>query len=95
MHCQQKKLEDVELGPWGKIISFTVAMQQPAGGFYRGPVPYAYGLVDLDEELRIQTQFAGDFEKLRLGMTVKLVIETLHEDAEGSEIQIFRFQLID
>ena len=49
IQCQKKSLEDVKLSRKGKIASFTVVMQQPGGGFYKGPVPYAYGCVDLPE----------------------------------------------
>lgn len=92
IRCQQRKLQDVELSPLGTIVSFTAAMQPPAGGFYCGPVPYCYGLVDLDDGVRIETQLGGDVEQMRVGGRVRLAIETLYQDQDGNEVQVFRFQ---
>ncbi len=96
VHCQQRReLEDVELGPFGKIVSFTEVMQPPAGGHYHGPVPYCYGLIDLNDGVRVEAQLGGDFEKLKVGMKVNLVIEPLYVDSEGNEVQVFRFHPIE
>ena len=35
VHCQQQALEDVLLSPRGRISTFTVVRQQPAGGFFQ------------------------------------------------------------
>ena len=94
-HCQHEGLEDTSLSPRGKIVSFTTVMQSPAGGHYHGPVPFSFGLVDLDDGVRVETQLGGDFEKLRVGMDVELAIENLYKDQEGNEIQIFRFRPIE
>lgn len=92
IRCQQKKLEEIELCPLGRVVSFTVAMQPPAGGFYHGPVPYCYGLVELDDGVRILAGLGRSVEQLGIGMRVKLVIETLYEDQGGNNIQVFRFR---
>lgn len=90
-HCQAAALEAIELGPFGRIESFTAALQPPAGGFYRGPVPYCYGLVDLDEGLRVVSRLAGDYADLRRGMRVRLVSEDLCVDEQGRRVQAFSF----
>lgn len=90
-HCQAEALEPIELGPFGRIESFTAALQPPAGGFYRGPVPYCYGLVDLDEGLRVVSRLAGDYAHLRRGMRVTLVTEDLCVDEQGRRVQAFSF----
>jgi len=84
-------MEDVTLEGKGKIASFAVVEQAPAGGFYRGPVPYAYGTVHLSDGVGLQTLFAGDLDNLRVGMDVKLVIEKLFDDEEGNEIVTYKF----
>jgi uncharacterized OB-fold protein len=91
VHCQHEGLEGVELGPFGRIVSYTAVMQPPAGGYYHGQVPYNFGLVDLDDGVRIETHLGGDFEKLKVGMRVKLAIDTLYTDADGNEVQAYRF----
>ena len=94
VHCQGTNLEDIELSRRGKISSFTVAMQ-PAGAFYKGPVPYAYGCVDLPEGVRVETLFTGcDFDELEVDMDVELVIEKLAEDDEGNEVITYKFKPI-
>ncbi len=92
VHCQQKNMEEVKLSRHGKIASFTVVMQPPAGGFYRGPVPYAYGYVDLPEGVRVETLFAGDLDALETDMDVELVVEKLYEDDEGNECATYKFK---
>jgi hypothetical protein len=91
IHCQQRSLADVVLSGKGKIVSFSVVKQPPAGGFYKGPVPYAYGAVHLPEGLEVQGLFTGDVTGLRVGMDVELVIEKLFEDIEGNEILTYKF----
>nr|HID59948.1 DNA-binding protein [Desulfobacterales bacterium] len=92
IHCQQETLEDVRLSRRGKIVSFSVVMQQPGGDFYKGPVPYAYGCVDLPDGIRIESLFTtDDFNELKVGRDVELRIEKLYEDDEGNEVLTFKF----
>ena len=93
IHCYQKTLKEVLLSRDGKIFSFSVVMQQPGGGFYRGEVPYSYGLVDLPDGIRIWSLFdCENFEDLEQGQDVELVINKLHEDNEGNEVVTFKFR---
>ena len=94
LRCHKKTLVDVKLSNKGKIASFTIVEQAPAGGFYKGPVPYAYGFVDLSDKVRLRTLYGNDFAKLKVGMEVELVIETLYEDEQGNEVTTFKFQPI-
>jgi len=91
-HCQHEALKDITLSREGQISTFTVVTQQPAGGFYKGPVPYAYGFVDLPEGVRIKTQFKGDFRVLQAGLTVELCIEKLYENKEGEPVYTYMFR---
>ena len=94
VHCQKKGLKKVNLGPYGKVVSFSAAMQRPAGGYFFGQVPYCYGLVDLDEGARIQSHILADVGELYIGMDVELVVETLYEDSEVGEIEFYCFRPI-
>jgi uncharacterized OB-fold protein len=91
LRCHKKTLVDVMLSTKGKIASFTIVEQAPAGGFYKGPVPYAYGFVDLADQVRLKALFTNDFDKLRVGMDVELVIDTLYVDDLGNEVTTFKF----
>lgn len=95
IRCHQRNLQDIEFNPLGKVVSFTVAMQRPAGGFYHGSIPYCYGLVDLDDGVRIEAHLCGRSEQLEIGTRVKLGIKTFCEDESGNEIQIYCFEPID
>ena len=93
VHCNKTTLEDILLGRKGKIVTFSVVMQQPGGGFYKGPVPYAYGCVDMEAGIRIETLFStDDFDKLDVGKDVELVIEKLCDNEEGNEVLTFKFK---
>ena len=67
-------------------------MQRPPV-YYKGPVPYAEGFVELPGGVRVQTLLTDcDFEDITIGMEVEMVIETLHEDEEGNEIMTYKFR---
>ena len=85
--CQYPSLENVELSREGTIVSFTTVLQAPFA--YFGPVPYNYGLVDLDDGIRIETRLGGEFEKLKVGLKVVLAVETLYADKDGNDIEAF------
>jgi len=95
VHCQHPTLEDVALSPEGKIAAYTAVLQPPAGGAYFGPVPYNYGLVDLDDGIRVETQLGGEFAQLKVGLRVKLSIETFYADKDGNEVERFIFQPVE
>src|SRR4030067_1394309 len=91
-HCQSKNLEEVKLSRKGKIYAFTIVMQKPPE-YYKGPVPYAEGFVELPEGVRVETLFTDcNFDDLRIGMDVEMVIERLQEDEEGNEILAYKFR---
>jgi uncharacterized OB-fold protein len=91
VHCQRRSLEDVKLSGKGKIASFTVAEQAPAGGFYNGPVPYAYGAVHLSEGVELYSLLTGNLDELEVGMDVEMAIEKLFDDDDGNEIITYTF----
>jgi uncharacterized OB-fold protein len=91
-NCQSPELQEMLLGRRGKIFSFTVVVQRPASS-YKGPVPYAFGWVELPEGLRVETLFTGCApQDLRIGMDVELIIERLHDDPEGREVVCHKFR---
>lgn len=93
-HCQAVTLESVELGPYGHIDSFTAALQQPGGGFYHGPIPYCYGLINIDEGLRVVSRITGEYSTLSIGQRVELVTEDLCKDEQGRNVKAFSFVAI-
>lgn len=89
--CHKKGLTEIKLSSEGIIHAFTVVNQQPAGGFYKGPVPYAYGIVRLPEGVNIMTLYtACDWEEMKIGQKSEMVIEKLYEE-DGQEVLTFKF----
>ena len=96
VHCQKEGLEDIRLSRRGKIDAFTVITQQPGGGYYYGPIPYAIGVVELPEGVYIQTPLKTDrLDDLSIGQEVELVIEPIWEDPKGCELMSFKFQVVN
>jgi uncharacterized OB-fold protein len=94
-NCHKQNMKEVKLSQRGKIYSVTVVMQRPPV-YYRGPVPYAMGFVELPDGVRVQTLFTGcDPDALRIGMDAELVIDRLYEDDKGNEILTYKFRPVD
>ena len=92
-HCQSRDLERVEFSDRGKICTFTIVYQRPGGGWYKGPVPYAYGVVELPEGIRIMSLLTSkDLDSLDVGMDVSLVVEPLFRDEEGRNVLTYKFK---
>ena len=93
--CNDSKLEDAEFGPHGKIWSYTVQYYPPPPpAKYDEPFePYALGLIDLPEGLRVLAKVsADDPESVTVGADVELVIEKLYTNPEGNEVTTFKFR---
>lgn len=94
-NCQGETLKEITLSRRGKIYSFSVVMQRP-GRFYEGPVPYAFGYAEFPEGVRIEGLIVcDDFDALRIGMDVELVIERLYDDKDGNEVVAHKFRVIE
>lgn len=94
VNCQHQTMDEIKLSRRGKIFTSSTVMLTPPK-YYKGPVPYAIGYVELAEGVRILTPFSGDPELLKVGMDVELVIEKLLEDDEGNEIMGYKFRPIE
>ncbi len=94
-NCTDSKLEDAQFGPSGTLWSFTVQYYPPPPpAKYDEPFePYALGLIDLPEGLRVLSKVtADDIEAIEVGGAVQLVIEKLHTNPDGNEVVTFKFR---
>lgn len=67
--CQSDTIEERELATSGIVYSFTIVRAAPPG--YAGEAPYAIGLVDLPDGLRVTTTLtADDLGQLAIGDAV-------------------------
>ena len=83
----------------GKLWTWTVQGFPPPSPPYAFPVkpetfvPYGVGYVELPERVRVEAQLVeNDFNKLKIGMDMELVIENFKEDDDGNDIMMFAFR---
>lgn len=87
--CQSRDVREVRLSAVGTIYTFTIVHAPPPG--YVGETPYAYGVVELPEELRVTaTLTADDLSELAIGDPVRLELVTLGEGDEAVSSFAFR-----
>ncbi|MEM0232755.1 MAG: Zn-ribbon domain-containing OB-fold protein [Candidatus Nezhaarchaeales archaeon] len=79
-------MEVIELSRRGKLWSWTIQRYSPPPPFKMEPFkPYAIGLVDLPEGIRVLGMLATT-ENLRCDMEVELTVGKLYEDGENEYI---------
>ena len=92
--CNESKMEDAAFGPKGKLWSLAIqTYPPPAPAKYDEPYkPYAMGVVDLDEGLRVLGRLSGDDLTVQPGVDVELVLEPLCHEADGSPVITWKFK---
>jgi uncharacterized OB-fold protein len=74
--CQHDRVEPAPLATGGEIYTSTVVRAAPPG--YLGETPYAFGVVTLDDGLRVTTTItAGDLDAIAIGDRVAFEVITL------------------
>jgi uncharacterized protein len=90
--CLARDTEDLELGPRGRLYTYTYT-HVPMFGALRADVGgYGVGQIDLPEGPRVQSVLAGGPGDFAIGMEMELDLETLRVDGKGREVVIFRFR---
>ena len=93
--CDESKIEDALFGPAGTLWSLAVQdyPPPPPARFDKPYRPYAMGVVDLDDGLRVLGRLTTeDTGSVKVGARVELVIDTLCHDEEGNEIVSWKFK---
>lgn len=89
--CQSDAIEERSLATTGTVYTFTIVRAAPPG--YLGEAPYAIGLVDLPDGLRVTaTLTADDLDELAIGDAVGL--ELLPLGAGPDTVVSFAFRRI-
>jgi uncharacterized OB-fold protein len=90
-NCQNQEMREIKLSRRGKIWSYSTVMLAPPQ-WYKGPVPFDLGYVELPEGVRIWSRLLGaEAGTFRIGQEVELHIDVMQEDGEGNEILGFCF----
>lgn len=92
--CDSTATSDARIGRKGTIYSYTIQMYQPPDLFIMNPwEPYAIGLVEIPEGLRILAMLSGfDLAAIEIGSEVGLITEPLGRDETGSEILTYKYK---
>ncbi|HZZ48548.1 MAG TPA: OB-fold domain-containing protein [Pseudonocardia sp.] len=91
--CEDKSVEEVLLGRRGRLYSYTVQSYRPPALFGMEPFePYAIGLVELPEGLRVMGMLTGcELDEIRIEMPVELTVEPLYTDDSGREVLTYKY----
>lgn len=90
--CLHEGCDDVELGPRGRLWTWTF-VHVPLFAKKDGSVgAYGVGQVDLPEGPRVQSILVGGRDEFAIGMELELDLEPLRTDESGDEVVIFRFR---
>ena len=93
--CKASQIEEALFGPTGTL--WSVAVQDypppPPAKFDKPYQPYAMGVIDLDDGLRVLGRMTSDDPRsVQVGARVELVIDALCHDDEGNEIVSWKFK---
>jgi len=93
--CTGSDVRDAHFGGRGTLWSFSVqSYPPPPPARYDEPyVPYALGVVDLDDGVRVVGRMdVEDTTTLTVGATVELVVGALCHEADGSTLTSWMFR---
>jgi uncharacterized OB-fold protein len=77
--CKSRKFETIKLNPEGKLLTYTII--RVASDKFSIQAPYAVGIVELNDGVKLTTQIADvDFEKIKIGMKLKLVFRKIQDE---------------
>jgi len=89
-YCGGASCHEAALAGTGLLFLYTVVKSAPPG--YRGPLPYGFGIVELPEGLRVVTRLTEpDAARLRRGQAMRLVVEPLFNDDDGTPVLSYAF----
>jgi len=85
-------VEERPLSPTGILHSFTIVRRSMP----EFPVPYALGLVDFPEGVRVMAQVETDnFEELKIGDEMGVTVGNVKRTADGRDVKSYKFYKIN
>lgn len=91
--CGRASVEPVDLSTTGTLWAWTAVTAAPPG--YSGPVPYGFGVVQLDDGVRVITRLTEpDPDALTFGHPMRLVLEPVDRDDEGRDVVTWAFEAV-
>ncbi len=93
-NCAGENMTEIPLSKTGKLWTYTIIRHRPPGQ-YRGPdpfVPFAEGLVELPDGIRVLSVLDCDIEKVKIGMDLELLVHELYTNGQGQTVVAFKFK---
>jgi uncharacterized OB-fold protein len=83
--CRAREFETITLADKGKIITYTIIRVAPQP--FVDQAPYAVGIVELDDGVRLTGQIVDfNFEDLKTGARVKIEFRKVYQEGEAGVI---------
>ena len=93
-YCASSHIDGVEVSGPARLWAWTAVTAAPPG--YQGAVPFGFGVVELLEGVRVVTRLTeASPERLHAGQPMRLVLEPLHDDADGRQVLGYAFAPMD
>jgi uncharacterized OB-fold protein len=92
LNCGSDQIEAIKLSSEGELWTYTVIRHKPPGD-YIGPEPFepfALGLVELPDGVRIMSPLEGDVDSFQIGAKLRLAPWIL-KSKDGTAYRAFRF----
>lgn len=93
--CLHEGCDDVELGPRGRLWTWTYVHVPLFAKKDAVVSTYGVGQVDLPEGPRVQGILVGERDDFEIGMEVELDLESLRTNDDGDEVVIYRFRPVE
>ena len=83
--CKGREFEKVQLDDQGKLLTYTVIRVAPSQ--FMDQAPYALGIVELNEGVKMLSQIADcDLDKINIGMNVRVEFRKIQEEGSAGII---------
>ncbi|MEE8400465.1 MAG: OB-fold domain-containing protein [Desulfobacterales bacterium] len=89
-NCGSESMETVALSGRGKLNTYTIIHKQLPGALVT--VPYAIGVLEMEEGIFLRSVIDKDFENLKVGMPLEIYFDVMAEDKEGNELLSYKFR---
>jgi uncharacterized OB-fold protein len=88
--CGGDRTDEVLLPARGTLWGWTAVTASPPG--YNGPTPFGFGIVQLDDDLRVVTRLTeSDPSALSFGQPMSLVYDVVDHDDERNDVVTWAF----
>ncbi len=89
-NCGSESMETVALSGRGKLNTYSIIHKQLPGALVT--VPYAIGVLEMEEGIFLRSVIDKDFDTLEVGMPLEIYFDVMAEDKEGNELLSYKFR---